>query len=116
MPIPVANIIAIQEEVLYCGFSPSWPRVILPNRPAATTSTKMVKTVAAITNSQPKFCSTPARAASATVPRLSGLAKPQTMNATAIRPATPKTTLSVPTRCSVGPRPARSTRRAARWT
>ena len=47
--MPVANIIEIHEAVRNCGVSPSLPSGIRPNRLNATTSTKSVKTVAAMT-------------------------------------------------------------------
>ncbi len=96
--MPVANIIAIHEEVRNSGFSPSLPSGIRPNRLTATTMTKIVKTVAAMTKSHPKLSITPVRAAPATTPRLSGEMKPQTTKATARNPAVKKTGLSRPIR------------------
>ncbi len=98
MPMPVANIIAIHEEVLNCGFSSSLPRGIRPNLLTATTMTKIVKIVAAMTKSHPKLSITPVSRVPATEPRDSGETNPQTTNATARMPAAKKTTLSRPSR------------------
>lgn len=98
MPMPVANIIEIHDEVLNCGFSSSLPSGIRPNLDSATTMTKIVKTVAAMTKSQPKLSMTPFSRVPATDPRLSGEKKPQTPNSTARTPAVKNTTLSTPVR------------------
>src|SRR5690606_16234820 len=80
MPITGANIIEIQLAVRNCGSSPSRPRGMRPKPEAATMITKIVKTVAAMTYSQPKFEITPLSTSDPTSPNPGGIS-PRTTEA-----------------------------------
>lgn len=94
MPIPAANIIAIQETVRNSGFSPSRPSGMLPNLPSASQSTKTTNRDARAMNSQPVYCITQSSACCDVAARLSLPAKPQITNASAHRPVMPNVALS----------------------
>lgn len=96
--MPVANIIAIHDEVRNCGFSSSLPSGMRPKRLTTTMTTKIVKKAAAMTNSHPNRFMVSASRTSATAPRPAGEMKPQTTKATARTAAMPNTQRSRPMR------------------
>ncbi len=98
MPIPVANIMEIHELVRYSGSSASPPRGICPNRDMAMKMTNTTNRLAETTKSQPKLRMVPSRAADETRLRLWVPRKPQATNPMVRILATPKTTLSIPSR------------------
>ena len=104
-----------QEPVEYSGSSPSPPRGILPNREAATKTTKTTNRVEDRTNSQPKLLIVPPRAHLETLPSPCGEMKPHTTKAMVAVAATPKTTLSIPSPTSWGWRETDLLRRSSRW-
>ena len=98
MPIPVANIMEIHELVRNSGSSASPPRGIRPKRDIAMKTTKMTNRLAETTNSHPKLRMVPSRAELESLLRLSVPRKPQATKAMVRALATPKTTLSSPSR------------------
>ena len=103
-----------QEPVEYSGSSPSPPRGILPNREAATKTTKTTNRVEDRTNSQPKLLIVPPRAHLEALPSPCGEMKPHTTKAMVAAAATPKTTLSIPSPTSWGWRETDLLRRSSR--